>query len=270
MLSVFEKTAWAHAPETRLGGVTMTTASRPELLDLLARDQALVVAEGRRAPRTVFDANAQGLSLYACDPNFRAALQQADLVHADGGFLVTLSRYLGSARIQGRSCTTDMFTDIAAVAAEQGWSMYLLGATEPVNADCAAYLERTYPGLRIAGRHHGFFLSNGIDNVVADIERCAPDIIWVGLGKPIEQIVSIELARRVTATWLITCGGCFNYVVGGYPRAPRWMQHANLEWLHRLWCDPKRLGRRYLTTNPHALWLVAIDAMRTSSARRSA
>ena len=252
---------WTPAATTRLGGVSVTTADRPELLRLFTADQALVGAQGRRSPRLVFDANAQGLSLYASDPAYREALDAAGLVHADGGVLVTLSRWLGARRIAGRSCTTDMFDDLATAGAKTGWRFYLLGATEDANARCAAMLAARHPGLVVAGRHHGFFGDN-LDAVVADIQRARPDIVWVGMGKPVEQTLSVALANRITATWLVTCGGCFNYLIGDYARAPQWMRNSNLEWLHRLLSDPKRLGWRYLTTNPHALWVIAVAAWR--------
>jgi UDP-N-acetyl-D-mannosaminuronic acid transferase (WecB/TagA/CpsF family) len=54
----------------------------------------------------------------------------------------------------------------------------------------------------------------------------------------------------------VTSGGCFNYVTGDYVRAPGWMQHAGLEWLYRLWREPRRLFLRYAITNPHALYLM--------------
>lgn len=259
---------WTPAATTRLGGVAITTAARPELMAMFAADRALVERDGRRRPRLVFDANAQGLSLYSSDPAYRAALDAADLVHADGGVLVTLSRWLGPGRIEGRSCTTDMFADLAGEGARHGWRFYLLGGSEDANARCAALLARLYPGLVVAGRHHGFFGAD-LDAVVADIERARPDIVWVGMGKPVEQTLSVALAQRITATWLVTCGGCFNYLIGDYARAPLWMRTTNLEWLHRLLSDPRRLGRRYLTTNPHAMWRIAVAAWRERRGRRS-
>jgi len=62
--------------------------------------------------------------------------------------------------------------------------------------------------------------------------------------------------HRIKAGWIVTCGGLFNYITGDYPRAPMWMQKSGLEWLHRMATRPKELAWRYITTNPHALWLI--------------
>lgn len=246
--------AWTPVPTTQLGGVAVTTLSRAALGETLVAD-AERTRGSPRPPRLIFDVNGHGLALAASDPAYRGAMAHAGIVHADGGFLVTLSRWLGT-RIAERSATTDMIHDLADVAAARGFSFYLLGGTERVNARCAALLAERHPGLVIAGRRHGYFADDALDEVAADVRAAAPDVIWVGLGKPREQALSVELARRVTATWLVTCGGCYNFVTGDYSRAPRWMQEANLEWLHRLASDPRRLFWRYAVTNPVALWIV--------------
>lgn len=254
---------WTPLATTALGGLAIVTASRAQLVDALTADQGLAAsAGGRRRPRLVFDANGHALSLRARDPAYRAALDRADVVHADGGFLVTLSRWLGGAPIAERSATTDMIHDVAAAAARHGVSFYLLGGTEAANAECAMRLGARYPGLRIAGRRHGYFRDAELDGVIDDLCAATPDVIWVGLGKPREQAVALAIAERVAATWIVTCGGCFDFVAGGNARAPMWMQMANLEWLHRLSSDPRRLFWRYAVTSPHALWLVAVNRLR--------
>jgi exopolysaccharide biosynthesis WecB/TagA/CpsF family protein len=226
-------------------------------------DHALVSGtKGRGAPRLVFDANAHALSLRAQDPRFRTAVDAADVIHADGGFLVTLSRFVGRSRIKERSATTDLIHDMARAAQLHGLSFYLLGGSEEINERAAAELQRLYPALRLAGRHHGYFSQDESEQVVVSINAAKPDIIWVGLGKPVEQTFCASWGRTLTGTWAVTCGGCFHFITGDYRRAPPWMQRANLEWLHRLTSEPRRLFWRYATTSPHAIWIVLSDAWR--------
>ena len=66
-------------------------------------------------------------------------------------------------------------------------------------------------------------------------------MIWVGLSVPLEYEFAVRNKDRLKAGWLVTCGGCFNFVTGAYRRAPQWMQQAGLEWLFRLAREPKRL-----------------------------
>lgn len=252
---------WRDFGHVTLGGQRMVTASRQHLAEAISADCRDDTRPGER-PRLMFDANGHALSLRATDPAYREALDAAEIVHADGGFLATLSRLTGAA-IAGRSATTDLFTDLAAIAEKEGQRFFLLGGTEPVNARCAAVLEQRFPGLAIAGRHHGYFTPEEEEAVIAAINAVRPDIVWVGLGKPREQMFALRNRDRLDCRWIVTCGGCFNFVAGDYRRAPLWMQRANLEWLHRLASRPRALFWRYVTTSPHALWLVLVEWRRS-------
>jgi len=237
----------------RIAGIPIVTASRPVLAEAMVRDCRNRRDGGR--PLLVFDANGHALSLRETDLTYRQALADADIVHADGGFLVTLSRWFTRHPIAERSCTTDLIHDLARKAAAHGLSFYLLGGSEKVNAECARRLVLLYPGLRIAGRRDGYFAVDEEPAVVAGINAARPDIVWIGLGKPREQVFAAHWRDHLQAGWLVTCGGCFNYIAGDYRRAPLWMRQANLEWLHRMITRPRHLLWRYLVTTPHALWL---------------
>lgn len=240
-----------------VGGVKAATLSRAELARRIVEDCVDRRSQRRRAPPSLlFDSNGQGISLAARDSEYRQALEAADVVHADGGFVVLASRFLSGAPIPDRSATTDMLHDLAGAGLDCGLSHYLLGGTEEVNGSCADKLRALYPGIVIAGRRHGYFGADEEAAVIADINDAAPDLLWIGLGKPREQLFAVRHRNELRAAWAITCGGCFNYVTGHYRRAPEWMQRANLEWLFRAVTTPKLLWR-YLTTSPHAMWLAA-------------
>jgi exopolysaccharide biosynthesis WecB/TagA/CpsF family protein len=239
----------------RIGGVPVSTLS---LGALIAR--MLVDAPRRRdaglPPLLVFDCNGHALSLNATDDAYRADLAQADIVHADGQVIVAASRRFAPMPIADRSSTTDMFIESLAPAAEQQVRYFLLGGTEQVNAACAEKILAATPGLALAGRRNGFWRPDEEAEVIDTINAAAPDILWVGTGKPREQAFCVRNRHRIRAGWMVTCGGLFNYITGDYPRAPLWMQRAGLEWLHRMATNPRHLAWRYLTTNPHALWLI--------------
>jgi N-acetylglucosaminyldiphosphoundecaprenol N-acetyl-beta-D-mannosaminyltransferase len=244
-----------------VGGVKTACVSRDALAKLMVSD-CLAARAQARGPKLVFDSNGHGLSLAATDPRYHACLEEADLIHADGQVIVTASRLLTSTPIPERSATTDMFHDAAKAARDAGLRIFLLGGSEEVNAKCADILRSSYPGLQIAGRRHGYFSDLDEATICNDINASDADVVWVGLGKPKEQEFCVRNRQRIKAGWLITCGGCFNFVTGQYSRAPGWMQKVGFEWLHRVATNPRQLFWRYLTTNPHALFLIVT---RTSS-----
>jgi hypothetical protein len=104
---------------------------------------------------------------------------------------------------------------------------------------------------------HGYLRGDAFRAKVDEINRLAPDYLWVGLGVPYEQAFVDEFLPRLCDVGVIkTSGGLFNYLSGSRPRAPRRMQNAGLEWAWRIWLEPRRLFWRYLTTNPRALYLL--------------
>lgn len=245
-------------PHAFVGGMPVAIAGANELTDVMLEDVQRRRCGKLNRATTVFSSNAQAISLYASDEHFAKTMDLADIIHADGQIVVWASRLsYGRLGIPERTATTDFIHSAATVAAKNGLSFYLLGGVEEINRECAEKLALMYPGLTIAGRRHGYFDPSEEDEVVADINASGADILWVGLGKPKEQFFAERIATKLShCAWIVTCGGCFHYIVGDYARAPEWMQTLGLEWLHRIATGPGHLARRYMRTLPHALSIV--------------
>jgi exopolysaccharide biosynthesis WecB/TagA/CpsF family protein len=245
-------------PHLVVGGVRVAPLSRSEICAVVADEcrSRRTKPASPRSSRLLFSSNGHVLSLAARNAEFREALEQADLVHADGQAIVFASKRIPGHSIPERSATTDLMHDLCRRARGEGYSFFLLGGDEDLNARCARMLERIYPDLNIAGRRNGYFDDSQESEVCEEINASGADIVWVGLGKPREQLFCLRNRSALRATWAITCGGCFSFVTGDYRRAPRWMQHTGLEWLFRATNSPK-LFWRYATTNPHAALLLA-------------
>lgn len=199
-------------------------------------------------------ANGQVLALCGKDPEFLALMRKADQIHADGMPMVLYSRMFSKRPLPERVATTDLVQEVARLAEEAGVSFYFLGASEEVNAGAVEEMRKRYPRLAFAGRHDGYFGREDEDEIVAGINAAKPDILWVGLGVPLEQRFIDRNIDRLTGVGVVkTSGGLFDFISGKNARAPAWMQAAGLEWLYRVWLEPRRLAMRYLTTNPQAI-----------------
>jgi len=242
--------------EIMLGGLRTACLTRDEMARLMLADCLQARRQDVHPPKLVFASNGHAIALSARDARFRDTFAQADLIHADGQAAVFASRFLTSTPVPERSATTDFIHDAARIGAAHGLRFFLLGATEEANAETARILADTYPGLQIVGRLHGYFSAFDEDEIVDEINLTQPDVIWVGLSVPREYEFSVANRARLKAGWLVTCGGCFNFVTGAYARAPAWMQTAGLEWLYRLAREPRRLFWRYAVTNPLAALLL--------------
>jgi N-acetylglucosaminyldiphosphoundecaprenol N-acetyl-beta-D-mannosaminyltransferase len=223
---------------------------------LTARSLAESIGELVRSGKSghlVFTLNAEGLYRAKEDPRFAEALLAADIIHADGMPIVWFSVLFG-ARLPEKLTTTDVVHPIASLAAEEGFSFYLLGGQPGVAQDAAAVLKEKHAGLQIVGTHHGFFDED--EPVIEEINRVRPDVLWVGLGRPRQEFWAWQNRRRLQVPVIKTCGGLFDFMSGRVRRGPRWMTDNGLEWLYRLLVEPRRLWRRYLIGNAKFLWHV--------------
>ena len=232
-----------------VGGISTIRRSRAELAQMMVSDHRSRPA----VPKLVFSSNGQGLALMRSDRAFGAIMEEADIVHADGMPIVMASR-LTRTPIHERCATTDFFHDAAIEAAANGLSFFFLGGSEDQNAAAVDRVRHLYPDLIVAGRHHGYFAPSADARICDEIVASGCDVLWVGLGKPLQEQWSVRNRDRLSGvSWVKTCGGLYSFLTGDQARAPKWMQSLGLEWLFRLMLNPKRLFRRYATTNVQAI-----------------
>jgi len=154
-------------------------------------------------------------------------------------------------------------------AAARGYSSFFYGGRPGVAERLAGRLVGAFPGLKIAGTYAPPFreLSAREDeNVVQLISAAQPDLVWVGLGTPKQELWMAAHAHRIDAAVLIGVGAAFDIHAGLTRQAPHWIQRSGLEWAFRLAQEPRRLWRRYARYNP--LFLAAF-ARQYAAHRRS-
>ncbi|ROH92159.1 glycosyltransferase [Stagnimonas aquatica] len=205
-------------------------------------------------PKLVFSSNGQGVALAGTDLFFAKAMEQADWIHADGMSIVLASKR-ATTSLPERVATTDFFHDAAEVAVANGLSFYMLGGTEQQNRKACEAIAQLYPQLKLVGRRNGYFKPEEEEMVCADITNARPDVLWVAMGKPAQELWCVRNRDRLGGVaWIKTCGGLYAFLAGDAVRAPEWMQRWGLEWLHRALQEPGRLLWRYLVTNPNAIY----------------
>ncbi|WP_083656770.1 WecB/TagA/CpsF family glycosyltransferase [Mongoliimonas terrestris] len=243
-------------PVSVVGGLPIAAVDRARSADDLI---ALAVdrRDSGRLPLYVTSANGQVVVLADRDAQFRSRLLMADAIHADGMPMVLLSRLFCRRALPERVATTDFVHDVFSRSGPHAVRHYLLGATADVIAAAAANLRALYPDVEIVGARHGYISPEAEAEVCAEVAALKPDFLWIGMGVPREQdFISRNLSRLAGVGVIKTAGGLFDFLSGRKPRAPGWMQTLGLEWLWRALLEPRRLGWRYLDTNPAALLLI--------------
>jgi len=185
------------------------------------------------------------------DPAYRQVINQADLVTPDGMPLVWIARARGQRAI-GRVCGPDLMRQICTDPCLAHWRHFFYGSTSRTLEELQRQLCEWNPDIKICGAVSPPFREEARKedaNVIEQINAAHPDIVWVGLGAPKQDIWMALNRDALEAPVLIGIGAAFDFLAGIKPRAPRWMQKSGLEWLFRLWCEPRRLWRRYVIGN---------------------
>ena len=191
---------------------------------------------------------------------YRKIQNGAAMALPDGAPLSSYSRRKGYKQEQ-MVTGPDLMLELFAISKEKGYRHYFYGATEETLQSMKEVLERDYPGIQIAGMYAPPFraLTPQEDaQIVAKINEARPDFIWIGLGAPKQEEWMYQHMGQLQGV-LIGVGAGFDYLAGYIKRAPRWMQRMSLEWLYRLLQDPKRLWRRYFTSNVKFICLTRMD-----------
>jgi N-acetylglucosaminyldiphosphoundecaprenol N-acetyl-beta-D-mannosaminyltransferase len=211
--------------------------------------------------RTITYVNAHCLNLAQSDPGYHQLLNQCDLVYADGVSVVWASRLLGGCpleKITGR----DWIYDFCRLAARRDIRVFIL-AGEPGIADRAGrVLRRQFPDLKVVGTHSGFLTERGQEAVLSQIEDASPDMIFVGMGAPLQEKWIWEHREEMSASVCWAVGALFDYVAGEEPPVPSWMERMALEWLWRFFVDPSGKWKRYLVGNPVFLFRLLRSLLR--------
>jgi N-acetylglucosaminyldiphosphoundecaprenol N-acetyl-beta-D-mannosaminyltransferase len=204
-------------------------------------------------------------------PAYQQVVNGADLVTPDGMPLVWALRRLG-VPAQQRVYGPDLALAVAAAAADAGIPIGLYGGREDVLADLQASYRQRFPALRVVYAHSPPFreLSAAEDAaVVQEIRDSGARILFVGLGCPKQECWMAKHRGRVPAV-MLGVGAAFDFHAGRVRQAPGWLQRAGLEWLFRLFMEPRRLWYRYLKHNPRFLWLLARQLRQEGSHGRAA
>lgn len=189
------------------------------------------------------------LRRYKNSVSFRNLVATSTLNVADGMPLIWASQVKGQPlpeRVNG----TDLMVDVCKAAAKSGNSIFLLGGNPGSAEKTAENLKNDFPGLKVAGclcPEFGFEseLTN-IQEIAEHLTVSSPDIVFVGLGSPKQDVLINMLRLQFPHIWWLGVGISFSFLCDELIRAPEWAKRFGLEWLYRLFAEPKRLAKRYL------------------------
>ena len=201
-----------------------------------------------KEPLHLIGVNADKINEINRNEEMKRIVNSCGVINADGASVVLAGKFLNK-ELPERVAGIDLMDRLVAMSAQKGYSIYLLGAKEEVVQKTASVLKEKYPSLMIEGVHNGYFKKEDWPVISQEIKEKDPDIVFVGITSPLKEYLVEYLQNDGNKAVFMGVGGSFDVISGNIPRAPEWMQKANLEWLFRMAQEPKRLFKRYLVGN---------------------
>lgn len=181
------------------------------------------------------------------DAQLKDSVQSCDIINIDGMGVVLGARFLGY-DVPERVAGVDLFHELLVMSAKEGFSVFLLGATDEVVKTTAEKVLTLYSGLKIVGYHHGYFWDDE-EAIVERIKNSGAKLLFVAITSPKKENFINRWRDQLGVNFVMGVGGTFDVVAGKVKRAPLWMQRCGLEWFYRVLQEPRRMWKRYLVTN---------------------
>lgn len=234
-----------------------------DAIDYEAAVARVVGAAKDREPMSVTALAVHGVMTGVHDREHQFRLNEFDLVCPDGQPVRWALNSIHRCDLADRVYGPELTLRLCDAAAAEGLPIFLFGATEEMLDKLCGRLHERLPGLKIAGMKPSRFRKLSDEECVelaAEINESGARVCFVGLGCPRQEIFAYEMRRHISMP-LIAVGAAFAFHAGVLPQAPPWMQRRGLEWAYRLAKEPRRLFKRYATTNPAFATLAVLQKM---------
>lgn len=173
--------------------------------------------------------------------DYAAVLQKADYIVPDGIGILIAAKWKKQP-LASRIAGVELMDEMLRLADQEGLSCFFLGGTKAVNEVAVDKIQKQYPNMKVAGRHHGYFDVKD-EAVASQVQTAAPDFIFVALGFPKQEEWIVAHQDTFSKGVFIGVGGSFDIYAEKVKRAPKIWISLRLEWLYRLLQQPARLKR---------------------------
>jgi len=229
-----------------------STICKVDILDIpfakLSQGEALDILESwldETKNHVIVTPNPEGVMQARRNPEFKSALQNAELSLADGTGIL-LASYFSPRKLPGRVRGVDTIFSLFERLSANGkkFTVYFLGAAQGVPEAAKINMESRFPNLSVVGFHHGFYTSEDEPKIIAEIKELSPDILLVCTGMPKAEIWADKYKTELNSRLTMCLGGSLDVMAGKAKLAPPFFRKIGMEWLYRLWKQPSRLKRQ--------------------------
>jgi len=246
----FDESDDASSSRVSVGGVPFDPLTADQMLD---RVRQILKSEGQH--RIAF-ANPEFVMEARRSQFMMDYLRSCDLVAADGIGILWAARVLRRGDLPERITGTEFVPRLCELLSQIGLSIYFLGGRPEVADRAVARLRLAFPGLVVAGSHHGYFELDS--NVIEQINSASADVVMVCLGNPAQELWIHKNLPQLGCKLAFGNGGALDFWSGDVPLAPNLVQRSGLEWFFRLLTNPSwQRVRRQLNLARYAALVMA-------------
>jgi len=195
----------------------------------------------------LYSLNMNTLFMYFNYKRFRLIFNSADIIRFDGIAAIIWAKILGFSKKIEQIGADQLMKRLFGECENNRWSVYVLGGSKKTELSFTKNVKKEYPNVIILGHNNGYFSVEEEKLIIEEINNLSPDILLVGLSVPYEQEWVFKNKKKINTKVIITCGGYIEQTsssgVNYYPYD--WINRFHLNWLYRIYKEPKRLWRRY-------------------------
>lgn len=177
------------------------------------------------------------------------ALSGSNIVYPDGTGVWLASKFLYGKGFRERFNWTDHVFAFLRDSGKNGWRVFFLGSTTEILQKAAERIKREIPDVKIVGMKNGFEDVER-DNLIQSINNAKPDILWVAMGAPKQEVWIHQHRHELNCFVIQAVGDAISLIAGEKKRGPKFFQTLGLEWLVRLFFNPKKYFNRYIIGIP--------------------
>lgn len=203
------------------------------------------------------------------EPRLRNATNESFMSMPDGKPVAQIGRWRAGAHVS-QVAGPDFMPLL--LQSSSGLRHFFVGGSRETLERLVEWVRGRFPDVTVVGAVSPPFRAldeRETRELLASIRASRPDVVWVGLGAPKQELWMAQHRDELSPAVLMGVGAAFDFLAGDKARAPGWMRRWGLEWLHRLCQEPNRLAGRYLRTNSLFLFLLMKDLLTSIFSNRA-
>lgn len=189
------------------------------------------------------------------DPDYLPKLEAMDVVTIDGFWLAKAGPWVGVDWLQHLSIVRLTFMLLEKLQEEDA-KVFLLGTKPDIVKAAAKNVEVRFPGIRVVGKHHGYFSEFDEEDIAHEIDESGACLVLVGISTPKRETWMIRNRDSLDAPVVIGVGGLLDILAGETKEGPDWLRSIGMMWFFRFLQEPRRMWKRYLLGNIRFTWLL--------------